>query len=185
MLFSTVDTSNLLEWTSSNISSLSDVLPTSKPSQGTMLPIEDVFTRLLDLVGTSVKHLGALQERNRGSELHAKICHQLGYTTYADDGKYPDIVHQLIEVKLQTSPTIDLGMHSPSDSDEVIRSRNKIFKSEDIRYVIFDGTVSGDSVRLDALYVVNGANFAKAFPLFRGKTRNKKLQIPLPKDFFD
>ena len=184
-LFTDTDTVNVDDWLSSCNPDLSDIKPIANPTKGKMLPIKEIFIRLMPLVGSNISHLGNVQERNRGSELHSKICKQLGYSDYADDGQYPDIVHQLIEVKLQTSPTIDLGMHSPEDGATVIRSENKAFKSEDIRYVVFDGSVHENKVHLDALYVVNGENFTKAFPLFQGKVQNKKLQIPLPKDFFD
>lgn len=184
-LFANTDTNNLQEWISSDIPNLSNTLPTESPSRGALLPISEIYSRLSPLVGTSIKFLGALQERNRGSELHAQICKQLGYATYSDNGEYPDIVHQLVEVKLQTSPTIDLGMHSPEDGVTVIRTSEKSFKSEDIRYVIFDGSVMKNSVVLNALYVVNGVNFTKHFPLFNGMIQNRKLQIPLPKSFFD
>ena len=48
------------------------------------------------------------------------ICEHLGYSNYEDDGSYPDLVNQLIEIKLQTSPTIDLGLHSPEDEADVV-----------------------------------------------------------------
>lgn len=184
-LFSSADTDNVAGWTSATPSGLSSALPTAKPTEGSLLPISEIYNRLLPLSGTELNYLDALQERNRGSELHAKICKQLGYSSYADDGEYPDIVHQLIEVKLQTSPTIDLGLHSPLDGVTVVATGEKKFTSEDIRYVVFDGSVTADKIRLNALYVVSGKDFTKAFPLFQGKVVNKKLQIPLPKGFFD
>ena len=50
---------------------------------------------------------------------------------------------------------------------------------------IFDAKVDSGRISLDNLYVVNGEHFTEAFPLFQGKVQNRKLQIPLPKDFFD
>ena len=41
----------------------------------------------------------------------------LGYSRYEDKGQFPDIRHQLLEVKLQTSPTIDLGLVLPSSTE--------------------------------------------------------------------
>lgn len=185
VIFTHTDTDNVSEWISTKNPDFSSILPTEMPTDGTMLSIKEIFSRLLPLVGTDIRHLGALQERNRGAELQERICKQLGYPIYADDGEYPDIVHQLIEVKLQTSPTIDMGIHSPEDDAVIIHTPSKLFKSEDVRYVIFDGSIRNDMVHLDSLYVVNGANFTKAFPLFQGKVQNKKLQIRLPKDFFN
>lgn len=184
-LFSAMDTPPIAQWCSSGAPNLSAPLPTDLPTPGCLLPIAEIYKRLLPLVGTTIRYLDALQDRNRGSELHATICQKLGYPQYADKGSYPDIVHQLIEVKLQTSPTIDLGLHSPEDGLTVIRASGHPFNSKDIRYVVFDASVSGDVIRLDNLYVVNGRDFTKSFPLFKGKVQNKKRQIPLPKGFFD
>lgn len=184
-LFSETDTMAVSNWCSGAPIDLTASIPTRLPTPGELLPISEIYKRLLPLIGTTICYLNALQDRNHGSELHAAVCRKLGYQQYADNGSYPDIVHQLIEVKLQTSPTIDLGLHSPKDGLAVIHSFGQSFKSEDIRYVIFDASVEGESIRLNNLYVVNGRDFTSAFPLFKGKVQNKKLQIPLPRDFFD
>ena len=160
------------------------VSPIDDPRIGTLLSIADIYHRLLPLVGTSVNYLAAIQERSRGDELHAKVCEHLGYSCFKDDGEYPDIVNQLLEVKLQTSPTIDLGLHSPDDAEPVLSVDNTIFYSGDIRYVIFDGEVIGDQVVLKNLYAVSGVEFTNYFPLSRDGGINKKLQIPLPSNFF-
>ena len=154
-----------------------------KPEQ--LLKIEEIFRRLLPMVGASIKYIDAVQERNRGAELHSMICDHLGYSSYKDDGKYPDIANQLLEVKLQTSPTIDLGLHSPEDGGKIVTIGNTIFYSQDIRYAIFDGKVQGDRVYLQKLYLVTGEDFSNYFPLFRGKGINAKIQLLLPADFFD
>ena len=184
-LFSAFDTLNMTEWLSSSTLDLSSTTPILKPSAGQLLPIADIYRRLLPLVGTSIDYIDAHQERNRGSALHAKICSMLGYSEYADDGQYPDIVHQLVEVKLQTSPTIDLGMHSPLDEEILLNNGDKTFTSKDVRYVILDAKIDSVKISLENLYVVNGEHFTEAFPLFQGNVQNKKLQIPLPRNFFD
>ena len=91
----------------------------------------------------------------------------------------------MLEIKLQTSPTIDLGLHSPEDGACIMEVCGHHFYSEDIRYVIFDGTVRKGNIVLNHLYIVNGRDFTKHFPLFKGKGKNAKLQLPLPQDFFD
>ena len=113
------------------------------------------------------------------------ICHKLGYANYKDDGTYPDIKNQLIEVKLQTSPTIDLGLHSPEDDELILTTGGYPFYSRDIRYVIFDGEIAGNFVELKKLYVISGVEFTSIFPLFKGKGVNKKIQLPLPVNFFN
>jgi hypothetical protein len=76
-------------------------------------PIQSVFDRLRVLIGSSFPNAGHDQERNRGAELHRLVCKALDYQSYADDGQFPDVKNQLLEVKLQTAPTIDLGLVEP------------------------------------------------------------------------
>jgi len=184
-LFSPRDTGNVESFIKEQNRDISTVEPTDSPTSDTLLPINELYARLLPLVGKKVRHLDAVQERNRGAELHAMICHALGYANYKDDGSYPDIVNQIAEVKLQTSPTIDLGLHSPLDHAMVISAHGTAFYSEDVRYIVFDAVPNGTELTLRNLYVVSGQDFENAFPLFKGKVQNAKLQIPLPKSFFD
>ena len=185
MLLSKTDTSRINKWATDDASVLVDVAPNSMPRKHQLLRIASVYSKLLPMVGKSIDYLDAVQERNRGAELHRMICEHLGYSKYEDDGSYPDLVNQLLEIKLQTSPTIDLGLHSPEDGADVVVASGTTFKSEDIRYVVFEGEVSHDKILLKYLYMVNGKDFPEAFPLFKGKGTNAKLQLPLPNDFFD
>ncbi len=91
--------------------------PAGEPEAGQLLPIDQLAARLSTLVGTTFADAGSDQERNRGAALHKLACQALGYDTYTDNGQFPDVTHQLLEIKLQTSPTIDLGLVSP-DSEE-------------------------------------------------------------------
>ena len=91
-------------------------------------------------------------------------------------------MEQLLEIKLQTAPTIDLGLISPDDStslDFLPRVRHC-----DVRYGVFYGVVVGQEVRVDHLVLARGADFFTFFQRFEGKVVNAKLQIPLPRDFF-
>ena len=184
-LFSVADTVSVSKWISSPHRSLHGVNPNSPPRSDELLPIEEIFHRLLPLEGKQLNYIDAVQERNRGAELHSLICKNLGYSIYSDDGTYPDIANQLLEIKLQTSPTIDLGLHSPTDGKCIIETYNVAFYSEDVRYAIFDATVNGSAIMLKHLYMVSGEDFPSYFSLFQGKVQNAKLQIPLPTDFFD
>ena len=94
--------------------------------------------------------------------------------------------NQLLEVKLQTSPTIDLGLVSPDSEDvlDVPMIMGKQIRHRDVRYVIFHGEQKNGTVSIRGLSLVTGAEFFSKFPRFEGKILNKKLQIPLPRDFF-
>lgn len=179
------DTPAVSSWLTNANASLRNVNPNQFPRRGQLLSISEIYQRLLPMVGKTIDYIDAIQERNRGAELHAMICDHLGYAYYEDDGTYPDIANQLLEIKLQTSPTIDLGLHSPEDGEMIVSISGTHFYSEDIRYAIFDGMVRGDRIYLQNLYLVTGADFTRYFPMFQGMGTNAKIQLPLPYDFFD
>ncbi len=178
------DTRNVQNLTSDSPITLTSINPNTFPQKEQLLKITDIFKRLFPMVGKTISYLDAVQERNRGAELHSMICQHLGYSIYEDDGTYPDIANQLLEIKLQTSPTIDLGLHSPEDGECVVSIDGMCFYSEDVRYAVFDGVVEGDRILLRNLYLVTGKDFTTYFPLFQGRGTNAKLQLPLPYNFF-
>lgn len=177
------DSITIQNWIIETPSTLTHVNPNSLPTPNQLLRIDEIYKRLLPITGNCISYLDPIQERNRGAELHKLICKYLGYSTYEDDGTYPDIANQLLEVKLQTSPTIDLGLHSPEDGAYLFSLGETSIHSEDIRYAIFDGEVIGNQVHLKNLYLISGEKFSEFFPIWEGE--NSKIQIPLPADFFD
>jgi hypothetical protein len=185
MLFSAADTSSVQEWYGKGTIDLSNTNPTDNPNKGSLLPIKNIYEALKILEGISIPYLNALQERNRGALLHKTICEKLGYKMFADAGTYPDILNQLIEIKLQTSPTIDLGLHSPNDNELIFSSGMKQFFSKDIRYAVISGGIKNTNILINHIYMVTGEDFSKHFHLFGGKVQNAKLQIPLPQNFFN
>jgi hypothetical protein len=159
--------------------------PVSMPEAGSLLPIAELFVRLSPVVGESFADAGVDQERNRGAELHRLVCKALGYSNFADDGRFPDIRHQLLEVKLQTSPTIDLGVASPDDEQvlDVTQIAGRQVRHRDVRYAVFHGSIASGRVTVSELVVTTGADFFKRFPRFEGRVLNRKIQIPLPRGF--
>jgi hypothetical protein len=161
--------------------------PVNYPAAGQLLPINTVFERLHSLVGRTFRDIGSDQERNRGAALHRLVCQHLGYADYRDTGQFPDVRHQLLEVKLQTSPTIDLGLVCP-DSDDVLdvpMIGGRQVRHCDVRYAFVYAVTDGQNVTLTHLFLTTGEKFFTRFPQFGGKVLNKKLQIPLPATFFD
>lgn len=88
---------------------------------------------------------------------------------------------------MQTSPTIDLSLVRP-DSEEPLDVA-KIDKTQlrhcDVRYAVVYGNTDNVNVKLTNIYLSTGQKFFTRFPQFGGKVLNKKLQIPLPLNFFD
>ena len=160
-----------------------------------LLPVDELFEKLKPLIGKTIEDPGADQERNRGWALHELVSQQLGLAKAEDDGQVPDVAPQLLELKLQTSPTVDLGLISPGSPDQLEGYPG--LKFADIRYAIFYGTkvehrieVAGKTemegrIRLDQVVVTTGADFFCFFKRLERNVVNKKNQIRLPKDFFE
>jgi hypothetical protein len=164
-----------------------DISPAAQPEVGRLLPIAEIFSRLSPLVGVSFKDAGKNQERNRGAALHRLACKALGYANYQDNGQFPDIRHQLLEVKLQTSPTIDLGLALPNGTGaikDVHRMGEVLPRHCDTRYALFNAEIVNERVLLTHLFVVSGAEFFKHFRQFKGKIQSGKIQFPLPRQLF-
>ncbi|MEX0921409.1 MAG: hypothetical protein WD489_05170 [Rhodovibrionaceae bacterium] len=181
------DTNLLRPFVRSGVDLAAVASPVNHPRAGQLLPIWEVFERLQSLVGEGFPDIGYDQERNRGAALHRLVCQHLGYADYRDDGQFPDVRHQLLEVKLQTSPTIDLGLVCP-DSDEALdvpKIEGQQIRHCDVRYALFYAVTDGQNVTLTHLFLTTGETFFTRFRQFEGKVLNKKLQIPLPADFFD
>lgn len=151
------------------------------------MSIRKLFEELVKLVGTSFDYEGADQERNRGAGLHKLVCKKLGYCSYSDNGQFPDLRHQLLEIKLQTSPTIDLGLVLPTSNNEldVPLISGQTIRHKDVRYAVFFGKVEGNRVIINNLFLTTGESFFSYFTQFQGKVVNKKQQIPLPKEYFN
>ncbi|MCK9401312.1 MAG: hypothetical protein M0Q51_15140 [Bacteroidales bacterium] len=81
--------------------------------------------------------LDAASTKNRGQALEKKVLELLGYKIKEFDllyGAFPDIRNQLLEVKVQDSPTVDLGKFSPEKEEIVIEDSG--LTTFDVRYLI-------------------------------------------------
>ena len=155
------------------------------PTVGRVLPIRTVYERLLPIIGLEFDNPGQTQERLRGEALQELVADYLEVGTYANIGQWPDIRSQAIEVKLQTSPTIDLGLVLPSSAESAEMLAPSL-KHSDVRYSIVYGTPTlQNKIHLDNLVVCTGANFFAEFQSFGGLIVNRKIQIHLPQGFFE
>lgn len=181
------DTKNIIVFHAKSVISFQNKNPITEPILGEILSINEIYERLKPIVAQTFRNPGIDQERNRGAELHKLVCVALGYSNYQDNGQFPDIKHQLLEVKLQTAATIDLGLISPNSETPLDMQKigNITIRHCDVRYVIFYGFIENDFVKVTNLILTNGASFYTRFPKFEGKGLNKKIQIPLPSNFFD
>lgn len=163
---------------------LATLSPAERPRLGSTLPIDEVHDRLLTLVGESFEDPGLTNERGRGVVLQKLATTALGLGRYGDKGQFPDILNQALEVKLQMSPTIDLGLVSPDSEDEAGELGDSI-RHCDVRYAVFYGTRVGSAVTIHSVVTTTGADFFSEFRRFEGLVSNRKLQIPLPSGLFN
>lgn len=147
------------------------------------LLINLLFAKLRQLEGKVIRNPGITQERNRGGVLHETIATLLGLSNSTDNGQFPDIIEQLLEIKLQTSSTIDLGLVCPNSIEPILGI--PMFRHCDVRYAVVYGVLVESGIRLEHVVLTTGESFFNFFQMFGGLIKSSKLQIPLPSHFFD
>lgn len=158
---------------------------TDRPEPGLVLSVQAVYERLQTLIGREFDDPGATRDRLRGIVFQQLACDALGVGTYADGGQFPDILSQALEVKLQLSTTIDLGLVLPDSAIQAQELGHNLVHA-DTRYAVAYASRPQDKrVRVDSVVVSTGADFFTEFQRFEGKVQNKKQQIPLPRDLFE
>jgi hypothetical protein len=184
-LVSAFDTDNLAPLVSAN-PRCGRLRSIAYPTPDTLLSISDLFNRLKGLVGKTFRDRGSIQDRNRGGDLHRLVCQALD-VTYEDDGSCPDIKAQLLEMKLQMSSTIDLGLICPDSTKalDIPLIEGRQIRHCDVRYLTVGAATNGVIVSITSVHLVTGEDFFSRFRQFGGLELNKKLQVPLPRDFFE
>ena len=152
------------------------------PTPASFLTHNEIAQALRTLVGTEFTNLGTGQERNMGQTLEKEIIKALGYQSYqqTDTGDYPDLLHQLIEVKFQFRGTIDLGKHLPTDPLPIKAPWNKWeITPREIRYIValMEQDIHGNFI-VDSIVITSGEKFNEYFSISEGT--NFKIQIPVP-----
>lgn len=160
---------------------LAELDPLHPPERGKVLSIVVLFEMLMGLRGRRIVRR-ELQERNRGAALQRIVCDLLGLPRFADHGQFPDVPCQALEVKAQSSPTIDLGLVMPNSLEEA-RGLSGL-RHCDVRYCVAELEAHGDEFEIADVVVTTGESFFEEFRAFEGLRTNQKLQIHLPNDFF-
>ena len=134
------------------------------------------------LIGKKFNDLTTKQEREIGQILEKEIIKNLGYQHYqqTDTGDYPDLLHQLAEVKFQFKGTIDLGKHLPNNQSSIKADWNNWnITSREVRYVVV--LIEQDEQNnfvVDSIVITSGADFTRYFTLCEGTNEKVQLQIP-------
>lgn len=133
--------------------------------------------RLQALIG---KRLIAADTKTRGQLLERMVANLLGYSEEDNlVGGYPDLPNQLLEIKLQESPTIDLGAHSPQIKETICRESN--ITTQDIRYLI--ALTNPKDSTIEGIILTSGGELGNHFSYVPSK--NYKCQRSIPMDFFE
>lgn len=127
-------------------------------------------------------HLDSADTKTRGQNLERATLYLLGYNDddiVSLEGNYPDIPEQLLEVKVQDSPTVDLGKHTPEIPEPIFD--NLSITSQDIRYLIAL-TDSATGV-IEGVILVPGKELGNYFTYV--SDTSYKCQRSIPMSFFD
>jgi hypothetical protein len=112
--------------------------------------------------------------------LEREVAKILGYSEEESlVGGYPDIPHQLLEIKVQDSPTVDLGKFSPSNA--IMVNEELQVTTEDVRYLI--ALANPASGIIEGLVITSGAELGDSFTFVNGTSF--KCQRSIPMSFFD
>lgn len=155
-----------------------DVALASDPAQGKILSLDVIKQKVADKL--IAKKLQGVDTKTRGQELERIVATLLGYAENdALVGGYPDIKNQALEVKVQESPTIDLGKESPSVPTKPFV--NLPITTEDVRYLI--GLVDPNTKKISGVVLMSGSEIVDEFNLV--SDTSYKCQRSIPMSFFD
>ena len=149
-----------------------------RPVPGAVLPIAEIHQRMLGLVESQLPAVGAEQDRVRGEHLQKAVTLALGLADHDNHSQWPDIVSQALEVKLQTSPTIDLGLVLPTDPG-IALALGPTIRHCDARYLVAYGVIgSTGATTITEVVVTTGTDFFNEFVQFGGLVKNTKISDP-------
>ena len=119
----------------SNLSNLKNFSIHDEATSDSLLSMESIKKIVIEkIIGQKIPPAST---KNRGQLLENIFAKALGYElldTEALAGGYPDIRNQALEIKIQDSPTVDLGKYSP-EFEEVIPNCGG-FTTKTMRYCI-------------------------------------------------
>lgn len=150
------------------------------PKEGEIASITSLVPVLIEnLIG---KKIDPAATKNRGQSLEYDIISLLDYDVDEDStlaGGYPDLPNQALEIKIQDSPTVDLGKYSPQFETEIYSDMG--ITTENIRYLI--ALMNKDTHEVEGFVLVPGKSLGDNFSYVTDK--NFKCQRSIPMSFFD
>ena len=144
-----------------------------------VLPLSVIRERLGDdFIGTQLDT--SLSTKEKGQLLERIVARKLGYSISEAEmleGGYPDIPNQMLEVKVQESPTIDLGKYSPQFEETI----HGDFTTKNMRYLI--ALVNSSTGIVEGVILCPGEELGKHFSYVAEESY--KCQRSIPMSIFD
>ena len=145
-----------------------NILANQQPETTTFYNLEEIAVLVEDLMGLDAprdEEGRILEVRPKGHWFEFEVVKRLGYNYPPAAGLFPDIRHQVLEVKHHTgrSVTVDFGRYHPG-SDEVINetwNRELRLRVNQIRYLI--ALAPTPEYRIATIIVLTGAQIMSVF----------------------
>jgi hypothetical protein len=150
------------------------------PAPGGIMSLEILRERLLGRILRT--RIGPAATKKRGQALEMLVAEHLGYKMEESEllaGGYPDIRNQALEVKVQDSPTVDLGMYAPEFEESVPSCPG--MTTFDIRYLI--ALADKETGLVEGLVLCPGMRLVEHFSYVSDTIY--KCQRSIPMEFFD
>lgn len=150
------------------------------PQTGMIAPIEDLAPIFIDsLIGKTIEPAAT---KNRGQQLEYSVISLLDYNVKEEStlaGGYPDLPNQALEIKIQDSPTVDLGKYSPQYKADIFPDVS--VNTENMRYLI--ALMNKETNVVEGLILLPGKKLGEHFSYVADKSY--KCQRSIPMAFFD
>lgn len=158
--------------------SIQHSLSTDKPMPGSLLSLKVIKEVVAEqLIG---KSLASSDTKTRGQLLERMVIDMLGYDTESKlVGGYPDVPHQLLEVKVQDTQTVDLGKYSPQFEDTI--NFQLSLTTYDVRYLI--ALTNPSTNIIEGVILSRGESLGEKFTYV--SDTSYKCQRSIPMDFFE
>jgi len=165
-----------------------DPLANAPADPALLFSLEEVAVLLKPLMGMEAPRDEGnriLEVRPKGHWFEFEVAKCLGYHYPPGSGLFPDLRHQILEVKHHTgkSVTIDFGHHHPG-SDEIIEARwneKMRVKVSDIRYLI--ALAPPPEFRVGVMVLATGSQIDSIFGV--SPTQTIKYQLGISKQWRD
>ena len=163
-----------------NINNLSFFSIHDQPTKESLLPLSKIKEIVVNkIIGC---YIAPAATKNRGQRLEEMFGNALGYNINDNEllaGGYPDIRNQALEVKIQDSPTVDLGKFSPEFEVTVPDCGN--FTTRNMRYFI--ALTNPETNIVEGAVLCQGSKLGLHFTYV--PEESYKCQRSIPMSFFE